>query len=68
MLNGQKLKIFRTEKELSNYPVDPGKFLSDNKSFIKISTLDGYIDILELQLQGRKRMSTKDFLNGFKFE
>lgn len=69
LLDGKKLKILRTEKdtELSD-TLEPGVFVSDNKSYIKIATLDGYVSLLELQLQGRKRMNVKDFLNGYTFE
>ena len=67
-LNGQQLKIFRTTKEVTVHSLEPGHFESDNKSFIKISTIDGYVYVLDLQLQGRKRMDTRAFLNGYKFE
>lgn len=67
MLEDKKLKILRTEKEQSTPTHKPGQFVSDNKSYLKIATRDGYIKVLELQLQGRKRMNTKDFLNGYTF-
>lgn len=67
MLGDQKLKIFKSTKELSPTS-EPGKFVSDNKTYIKITTLDGFVIIHDLQLQGRKRMETKAFLNGYKFE
>ena len=34
-------------------------------SYIDIAVADGFIRVLELQVQGRKRMKTSDFLNGF---
>lgn len=67
-LDGEKLKIFRTLKEFTKPDQPPGQFISDNKSFIKVATEDGYLQLLELQLQGRKRMRIKDFLNGYTFE
>ncbi|MGB0863238.1 MAG: methionyl-tRNA formyltransferase [Saprospiraceae bacterium] len=67
-LDDKKLKLFRTLKEIEAHEHEPGSFHSDNKSFIKIATSDGYINLLELQLQGRKRMKVKDFLNGYSFE
>ena len=66
MLGEKKLKIFRTEKELVSHNSPSGQFFSDNKNFLKVSTLDGYIHLMELQLAGKKRMAVKDFLNGFK--
>ena len=66
-LDDKTLKILKTSKEITNHHFEPGTFHSDNKKFIKIATLDGFIQVHQLQLQGRKRMATKDFLNGYKF-
>ena len=38
-----------------------------SKNKIKISLKDGYLDILELQVEGKRRMNAIDFINGFKF-
>jgi methionyl-tRNA formyltransferase len=67
ILAEQKLKIFKTLKIIEAHEHAPGSFHSDNKKYLKVATVDGYVDILELQLQGKKRMSAKDFLNGYKF-
>ena len=61
MLEGQKLKIYRAEKEIQSHDYPAGKWLSDNKHFLKCATQDGFIKVLDLQLQGRKRMKVKDF-------
>jgi methionyl-tRNA formyltransferase len=45
-------------------PEQPGVFYSDGKKILKISTLDGYIQVLELQWEGKKRMTAIDYLNG----
>ena len=69
-LEDKQLKILKSEIVMTmdkpNSP--PGTFSSDNKSYVQISTINGYINLLELQLQGRKRMKVKDFLNGYTFE
>ena len=67
-LDNKKLKIFRTEKELIAHDQPAGLFVSDNKNFIKVSTLDGYVHLLDLQLEGKKRMEVKAFLNGYKLD
>ncbi len=68
-LEGDKLKIYRTTKDLSSKGnVDPGQFISDNKNYIKIATTDGFVEVHELQLAGRRRMKVKDFLNGYQFK
>jgi len=70
MLGDKQLKILKTEiamtMEMPSTP--PGTFSSDNKSYIQVSTANGFLNLLELQLQGRKRMKVKDFLNGYTFK
>lgn len=65
--NGEKLmlKIFRAEKELCLHHEPAGTFQSDGNRYLKVSAGDGYIHLMELQLQGKKRMNVGDFLNGF---
>jgi methionyl-tRNA formyltransferase len=72
-LDNLKLKIFKTKKEVispqsddQNNTILVGKFISDNKNFVKIATEDGFIHLLDVQLEGRKRMDIKSFLNGYK--
>jgi methionyl-tRNA formyltransferase len=66
ILDGLELKVLRSEKELAPHAFPPGQLFSDGRTFLKYSTADGYLRILELQLQGRKRMGVRDFLNGYK--
>ena len=63
-VNNKSLKIFKVEKEISSHNETPGKLITDNKSYLKFTTLDGYINIKELQSEGKRRMSTPDFLRG----
>lgn len=65
MLNGLKLKIFKALKEIEEHNLTPGQIVSDNKKYLKFATQDGFINILDLQLQTKKRMNTKSFLNGY---
>jgi methionyl-tRNA formyltransferase len=65
-LDGLKLKVYKASKEIITPQYLTGKFVSDNKNYIKIATQDGYIHLLDLQLEGRKRMDIKSFLNGYK--
>ena len=65
-LNGQsiRLKIFDIEKIYSDIPLMAFQFIIEEKHF-KISCLDGYINILSLQLEGKKKMTVQEFLNGY---
>ncbi len=65
-LQGETLKIFKASKEITLHDVAPSTWLSDHKNYIKIATLDGFILLEEIQLQGKKRMPIRDFLNGYK--
>ena len=60
-------KIFTSTYSVETHNLEAGTFVSDNKSFLKVATNDGFVSILELQMQGKKRMAIRDFLNGFKF-
>jgi methionyl-tRNA formyltransferase len=68
ILEGLKLKVFMSAKEVSpqaaHYPV--GQFLSDGKTYLKVVTTDGFVHLVDIQIEGRKRLSVRDFLNGFK--
>lgn len=66
-LDGKQFKILRATMEVAPHELKPGAFLSDNREWLKIATADGYIRVLELQLEGRRRMEVQDFLNGYFF-
>ena len=67
-LQGKKLKIFSAEKEINGDVNKPGKITTDQKSFLKFSTNDGYISLKEIQLEGKKKMKIEDFLRGWRGE
>ncbi len=47
---------------------DPGSVITDGRSYMYVRTLDGFIQVLEVQLQGKKRLNTEEFLRGFRME
>lgn len=64
-LKDQTCKIYsvaHTDK-IANF-LYPGEHKTDNKTFLHIRTADGMLAIKELQMQGKKRMSTEEFLRG----
>jgi methionyl-tRNA formyltransferase len=68
-LEGKKLKIFKAEKVLSNdNKLLPGNYVTDEKTYLHFVTPDGYISLLDIQLEGKKRMEIKDFLRGYRFQ
>ena len=63
-IDDKTLKIW--DADVINEPVkeEPGTIISTNKT-LKVATGDGYLDIKELQLAGKKRMDIVSFLNGY---
>ncbi len=67
MLNGLELKILRSRPAAGNAPGPPGRCFTDHKTYLSFATADGRLDVLELQLQGRRRMEIIEFLKGYRF-
>ncbi len=63
---GQKtlFKIFVSRFETSSHIHKEGIIISDGKKELKVAVCDGYIHILSLQQEGKRRMSTGEFLLG----
>jgi len=59
------LKIFKTVKTSQPAQQTPGTIVTDGKTFC-IATFDLLLQLEELQLAGKKRMTARDFLNGNK--
>lgn len=63
---GKKLKIFNSAGTILSTPREPGTVESDGKSYLRFCTSDGIIDVLDLQMEGRKRMAIDEFLRGYR--
>lgn len=61
-LNDKTLKIFKAS--ISNDVGNPGEVLRSDPGTLRVGTGEGSLDILELQLEGGKRIKTEDFLRG----
>ena len=63
---GKQLKIWEAEGvEAGQITEVPGTVIDVGKQSITIATGDGGLQILELQIEGKKRMACKDFLLGY---
>ena len=62
------VKLFECKKEIIAHTLIAGTIVTDNKLFLKIACNDGFIEIVKLQLAGKKSMSTLEFLRGFQFK
>lgn len=63
-LNGKMLKLYQTKIIDLPAQLRVGEVDSDNKSYIHVGCGNGAIAILELQIEGKKRMGVADFLRG----
>lgn len=65
IMNNDKLvvKIYKVEVEKIAHNIQPGKLIFDKKE-IRVAVTGGYIKLLEIQLQGKRRMTTEAVLNG----
>ena len=60
------VKIFqaRPVEERHNHPF--GAIVSDHKSYLHVACPNGYLSLLDIQVAGKKRISIKEFLSGFR--
>lgn len=65
---GKQLKVWRAvplpERDCGGRP--PGEILETGKNSVTVAAGEGALELLELQLEGKKRMNTHDFLLGVK--
>ena len=67
-LDGKILKIFKTEVQEVHGDVPYGTIDTDQKTYLMIKCKKGWLNVLELQLEGKKRMIISDFLKGYRFQ
>lgn len=76
-LNGKTLKIFATEicteqklynkQQVENTENATTTIFTDQRTYLSFKCADDYLNISELQLEGKKRMKIDEFLRGYKF-
>ncbi|WP_422362349.1 methionyl-tRNA formyltransferase [Reichenbachiella sp.] len=66
-LGGKKFKVYKVRSaQRGNKTI--GEFETDNKTYLSVKTKDGWLDLIDLQMEGKKRMPIDDLLRGFKFD
>lgn len=58
------VKLFRTVPHISAPPGEPGTVQLTDDGRLYVSTGEGSLEILELQIEGKQRMSAAEFLHG----
>lgn len=62
--NESMMKIFKVSIEEKNHNYSVGTILTDGKKMLKIACKDGFINLLEVQMAGKKRMAAEDLMRG----
>jgi len=66
-LEGKVLKIYSAKIEYATPIILAGQWQTDNKTYLYFACADGFISLLDIQLEGKKRMLIEDFLRGYRF-
>jgi methionyl-tRNA formyltransferase len=69
LMNGDDpifVKIYTAAKEFGEHDCSSGKVLIEKKS-MKVAVKGGFIQLMEIQLAGRRKMPIQDVLNGVNF-
>lgn len=68
ILHHKTLKIFSGKKLKEAVTATPGDYETDGKTFLRFAGADGWIAVEDIQLEGKRRMLTGDFLRGYRSE
>ena len=60
------MKIYEVTTEQTSHTHTPGTIVTDGKKDLKVACKDGFVTIKSLQLSGKKRMNSDEFLRGYK--
>jgi len=66
-LQGKLLKIFEATPIDDNTSAAPGTIDTDGKNYLRFACAQGWLQVEELQLEGKKRMNVIAFLQGYRF-
>ncbi len=58
-------KVYESLTDDTDHSLKPGEIVSDGKHFIRVACSKGFLNIVNLQIEGKKRMNTEEFLRGF---
>jgi methionyl-tRNA formyltransferase len=67
IMNEKMLKVYKAKKEIVFPTHTEGDYETDGKTFLKFACTNGYLHLLEIQLEGKKKMSIEEFLRGYRF-
>lgn len=66
-LDEKILKVYSSKIENIIPKITLGEYETDHKTYLRFACADGFISLLDIQLEGKKRMLIEDFLRGYRF-
>ncbi|MDF7812150.1 methionyl-tRNA formyltransferase [Hymenobacter sp. YC55] len=71
--DGRTLKVFKAQPFDDEEASGPdsggaGRWYTDGRTYLRVQTGNGLLELLDVQLEGKKRMLIADFLRGFNVE
>ncbi|MDP2268237.1 MAG: methionyl-tRNA formyltransferase, partial [Deltaproteobacteria bacterium] len=67
-LDGKKLKILSARAEITDTGVAPGTMVGRKGGGLKVAAGNGWVYLLDVQLENKKRMPAEDFLRGYQIQ
>lgn len=67
-INGKTLKIWKSAVSDKPSNGEPGTIYSSDNGRLFVNTADMALELIEIQLEGKKRMDVKSFMLGYKIE
>jgi methionyl-tRNA formyltransferase len=68
LLNNLNLKIYEASILAETPDKAPGTMETDGQTYLRFAAKDAWINILDLQLEGKKRMQIVEFLRGWRLQ
>ena len=65
LINNKRIKIFKSKLNKGIDYNEAGKIINLSKEYFEVTCSHGSLKIYEIQIEGKKRMSSKDFIMGF---
>jgi len=63
--NPRLIKILKSAVEPISESAQPGQIFCDQKQYLKIAAADGLLNVIELQMEGKRKMTIEEFLRGY---
>ena len=67
-LDGKTFKIWKASVKAENSGKEPGQVCNMSKEALDVQTGEGVLSLMEVQLEGKKRMDAGSFLRGYQVE